>query len=92
MKSIHRPRRYVTRPEHIKIWDKSFELDNFSPKEIATALGIMAQGKIRFSCQEISICIRNKGNPNKALKELTKEKPVELFHIENWRKSLLMKC
>lgn len=73
-KSTHGRDRYVTRPEHIKIWNKSFELDNFFPKEIATALGIMAQGRIRFSYQEVSICIRNKDNPNKALKELYKRK------------------
>lgn len=73
-KSIHGQDRYVTRPEHIKIWNKSFELDNFFPKEIATALGIMAQGRIRFSYQKVSICIRNKDNPNKALKELYKRK------------------
>ena len=74
MKSIHRPRRYVTRPEHIKIWDKSFELDNFSTKEIATALSAIAQRGIRFSYQEVRNCIKNKDNPNKALKELYKRK------------------
>ena len=73
-KSDHRQRRYVTRPEHIKIWDKSFELDNFSPKEIATALSAIAQGKIRFSYQKVTICIKNEDNPNKALKELYKRK------------------
>ena len=83
MKSIHRPRRYVTRPEHIKIWDKSFELDNFSTKEITTALSAIAQWEICFSYQEVSDCIKNKDNPNKALKELYKRKASEpLSHRE----------
>ena len=73
-KSIHGRDRYVTRPEHIKIWDKSFELDNFSPKEIATALTTMAQGEIRFSYQQVTICIRNKDNPNRNLEELYERK------------------
>lgn len=73
-KSIHGQNRYVTRPEHIKIWDKSFELDNFSPKEIATALNAMTRGEIRFSYQEVTGCIKDEDNPNKALKELYERK------------------
>ena len=57
-----------------KSGDKSFELDNFSPKEIATALSAIAQGEIRFSYQQVTICIKNEKNPNKALKELYKRK------------------
>jgi len=73
-KSIHGQNRYVTRPEHIKIWDKSFELDNFSPKEIATALSAMTQGNIRFSYQKVAICIKDKDSPIRKLEELYKRK------------------
>lgn len=72
MKSIHEQDRYVTRPEHIKIWDKSFELDNFSPKEIATALSAMTRGNIRFSYQKVTICIKDKNSPIRKLEELYK--------------------
>lgn len=73
-KSIHGQDRYVTRPEHIKIWDKSFELDNFSPKEIATALSAMTRGDIRFSYQKVTICIKDKNSPIRKLEELYKRK------------------
>lgn len=73
-KSIHGQNRYVTRPEHIKIWDKSFELDNFSPKEIATALSAMTRGRIRFSYQKVAVCIKDKDRPIRKLEELYKRK------------------
>ena len=37
-RSIFNTERYVTPPDHIHVWDKAFELDNFSCHEIATAL------------------------------------------------------
>ena len=37
-RSIHVDRRYVTRPDYVRIWKQSFEFDNFSCTEIATAL------------------------------------------------------
>ncbi len=47
-KSIH-SRRYVTRPEYIKIWKRSFEFDNFSCTEIASVLTEMIGGQPRFA-------------------------------------------
>jgi hypothetical protein len=54
-KSIHGPR-YVTRPEYIKVWKRSFEFDNFSCAEIANALSELAVGKGRFSAVQIETC------------------------------------
>lgn len=54
-KSIH-SRRYVTRPEYLKVWKRSFEFDNFTCAEIAAALTKMAAGKRRFSRAEIDAC------------------------------------
>ena len=34
----------------------------------------MAQGEIRFSYQQVTICIRNKDNPNRNLEELYERK------------------
>ncbi len=65
-KSIH-SRRYVTRPEYLKIWTKSFEFDNFSSSELATALTTMAAGKTRFSRAQIDAC-RQDDNPGAKLK------------------------
>jgi hypothetical protein len=67
-KSIH-SRRYVTRPEYIKIWKRSFEYDNFSSTEIASVLTEMAGGQARFSRQEIENCKQNP-DPGAKLKEL----------------------
>lgn len=54
-KSIH-SRRYVTRPEYLKVWKRSFEFDNFACAEIAAALTEMAAGKRQFSRAEIDAC------------------------------------
>ena len=37
-KSIHGVQRYVAHPDHIRLWKKAFEFDNFSCSEIAAAL------------------------------------------------------
>lgn len=65
-KSIH-SRRYVTRPEYIKMWKISFEFDNFSCAEIASVLTDMAAGKGRFSPAEINNCQQDP-NPGARLK------------------------
>jgi len=67
-KSIHR-RRYVTRPDYIKVWKVSFEFDNCSCTEIATALCELAEGKAKFSCGEISSC-KQSSDPGARLKDL----------------------
>jgi hypothetical protein len=48
-KSIHHRRRYVTRPEYIRVWASTFEFDNFACYEIAAALTALAPAGIRFS-------------------------------------------
>src|SRR3990172_3931473 len=57
-KSIH-SRRYVTRPEYLKVWKRSFEFDNFSCAEIASVLTEIAAGNARFSRVEIDACQQN---------------------------------
>lgn len=52
-KSIHSDRRYVTRPEYIRIWKDSFEFDNFSNTEIAEALSELAEGNAMFTVKEV---------------------------------------
>ena len=51
--SIHRGRRYVTKPEYIRIWKDSFEFDNFSNTEIAEALNELAEGHATFTVKEV---------------------------------------
>ena len=72
-KSIHRRRRYVTRPEYIKIWRRSFELDNFSATEIAAALSALALGKVPFTRSEITTCL-NQTSPMASLGNFYKTK------------------
>jgi hypothetical protein len=67
-KSIH-SRRYVTRVEYVKVWKRSFEFDNFSCAEIANAMTEVAEGKVRFSREEIESCEQNPF-PGARLKEL----------------------
>lgn len=68
-KSIHSNRRYVTRPEYIRIWKDSFEFDNFSCSEIAAAMNELAQGRTKFSCAAVAVC-KSDGNPGARLEEL----------------------
>ncbi|MBI4005304.1 MAG: hypothetical protein HY356_01440 [Gammaproteobacteria bacterium] len=75
-RSIHHNWRYVTRPEYIKIWRSSFEFENFSCVEIATALNEMVPANIRFSRKEISSCKRSP-NPGACLKDLYYRKASE---------------
>lgn len=72
-KSIHQRRRYVTRPEYIKIWRRSFEMDNFSATEIAAALSALAPGKVRFTRSEVTTCMKGK-NPMASLNDFYKRK------------------
>ena len=72
-KSIHSNRRYVTRPEYIRIWKDSFEFDNFSCSEIASALNKLSKGHANFKCNELAIC-KKSSNPGVYLKNLFFEK------------------
>ena len=63
MTSIHTDRRYITRPEYIRIWKRSFEFDNFSCTEIASALGEVAEGRVRFTVREVRVSIGIQSGP-----------------------------
>lgn len=54
-KSLLHPKRYVTRPEYVKVWRKSFEFDNFSASEIATALSRLSRAS--FDRRDIASCL-----------------------------------
>ena len=68
-KSIHGDRKYVTRPEYIHIWKKSFEFDNFSNTEIAAAFTELARGVATFSRSDVANA-RNHCKPGAALDSL----------------------
>jgi len=72
-KSIYSDRRYVTRPDYIKIWKESFEFDNFSCSEIAAAMNNLAMGYASFTISEVSTCKRS-SNPGACLKKLYDQK------------------
>ncbi len=48
------PQRMLTKPEYLRIWNRSIEFDNFTHLEIATALSTVADGAASFSEQEIA--------------------------------------
>ena len=56
MKSIHHKRRFVTRPDYLKIWRTSFEFENFSCTEITKAITEMAPAGVTFSSREVIAC------------------------------------
>lgn len=68
-KSIHSKQRYVTRPDYIRIWKKTFEFDNFSCREIAAAMNKLAQGYGSFTPAEVTAC-KNDSNPGSSLQKL----------------------
>ena len=69
MTSIQTNRRYITRPEYIRIWKRSFEFDNFSCAEIAAALCEVAKGHARFTAKQVRDA-REEPNPGAALAAL----------------------
>lgn len=73
MASIHSTRRYVTRPEYIRIWRHSFEFDNFSNTEIAAALNELADGSGILTRTEVKVA-RSQSESGSALKKLYSEK------------------
>jgi hypothetical protein len=68
-KSIHHTRRNVTRIDHIKLWQLSFEFDNYSNAEIADALTAQSNGEPAFTPDEIENC-REQVAHGAALKKL----------------------
>lgn len=72
-KSIHHKKRYITRPEYIRIWKNSFELDNFSATEVAMAMSTLCKGRVQFTQNEITFC-KNSQYPGAQLTDLYKRK------------------
>ena len=72
-RSIHGDRKLVTKRKYIKILRNSFEFDNFSDTEIATALTKLAQNKVTFRRGEVNHA-RQDRNSGSALKNLYEEK------------------
>ena len=66
--SIHFPDRRVTRPNYVKLWKLSFEMDNFNDVELATALTRYAKGQARFSAADVKLCRESAGAPRKKSK------------------------
>jgi hypothetical protein len=71
-KSKHHNKRYITRPEYIKIWQDCFEMDNFSCSEISDALNTLAKGHGNFSRPGVTDC-KKSNNAGKALSDLYKK-------------------
>lgn len=53
--SVHSKNRKATRPDHIKVWRTTFEFDNFSNTEIASALNKLA-GSNQFGRADVADC------------------------------------
>lgn len=53
--SVHSADRKATRPDHVKVWRTTFELDNFSDTEIAAAMNVQAGGRV-ISRADVSAC------------------------------------
>ena len=69
--SIFGHRKRITRPEYVRIWKRSFEFDNFSDTELASALSKVAEGRNTFKGEDVRAC-RNDINPGVALTRLYK--------------------
>lgn len=50
------PGRTIIKADHIRIWDKTIEFDNFSHDEIAQAMTKLSQGQYQFTEADISGC------------------------------------
>ena len=64
-RSIHFPDRRVTRDDYIRIWDRCFELDNFSDSEIADAM--TAVSNVVFVEADIEPCRQAQARKAKAV-------------------------
>ena len=63
--SIHFPDRRVTRPNYVKLWKLSFEMDNFNDPELAKALTRYAEGRASFSAADVKQCRESASLPKK---------------------------
>ena len=86
-KSTYSDQRYVTQPDHIHIWNKAFEFDNFSCSEIAVAMDRQVENhdkpadddakpvknRAKFTEAEVKTCKTAK-NPGLYLQKLYNDK------------------
>lgn len=68
LSTLH-PGRYASRRDYVYLWRVSFEFDNFSNTEIASALTAISHGAARFAAKDIAACRANK-EPGAALKKI----------------------
>ena len=76
MRSIHDSRRHATRTEYIRVWDHTFEFDNFSCAEITTALNELGSDPTLFTAEDVSAA-KDEKHPGAALKALYKGRKRE---------------
>ena len=69
--------RAVTNDEYIHIWNRTYEFDNFSDKEIASAMSVLAPNAL-FTEPEVEQA-RQDSNPGSALKRLFEAKTASLL-------------
>lgn len=69
--SIFGHRKRITRPEYIRVWKRSFEFDNFSDTELASALTEVAEERHAFQSGDVRAC-RSGANAGAALARLYK--------------------
>lgn len=50
------PKRMLTKPEYVRMWDRTFEFDNFSDSELATAMSKLSDGRYQFTTEEVAEC------------------------------------
>ena len=73
-RSIHYPKRTVTKDEYVHLWEKSVEFDNFSHEEIARAMTELCGGEYSFEATEVADCERRFGRGGDPLSKLYEEK------------------
>ena len=72
-KSTYGHRARITRPEYIRVWDRSLEFDNFSDSELACALSELAKESCDFTETEVAAC-RASATPGAELGRLYERK------------------
>ena len=82
--SIHFPDRRATRPDYVKLWKLSFELDNFNDAELATALAKFSEGGFSFSAADVKQC----RDSAKSVVKNKKVRTLDVLYTERTGKNL----
>jgi hypothetical protein len=82
--SLHFPDRRATRPNYVKLWKLSFELDNFNDAELASALEKYSEGHFLFSAADVKQCRDGARNAVKNKKVRT----LDVLYAERTGKNL----